>query len=67
MVWGKIFSTAIQVLLMWLRNRFDPEMIKLREVKQIRHAKEDTIEAIDDAIANDDSAALSALWRGLSS
>lgn len=66
MAWGAIFSTAIRVLLMWLENRFDPEMIKLRELKDIRHAKEDDIEAIDKAIADGNAADLSDIWRRLS-
>ena len=57
--------TAIKVLLMWLQNRFDPEMIKLRELKRIKDAKESDLEEIENAVANGDTAAISDIWRRL--
>ncbi len=63
---GELLGVALRVFLMWLRNRFDPEMIKFREIRDVRKAKEAQIEEIERAVADDDTAALSDIWRRLS-
>ena len=63
---GAIITTAIKVLLMWLQNRFDPEMIKLRELKSIRYAKEAELDEIEVAVSTGDTARVSELFRRLS-
>ena len=62
---GQIITLAIKVLLMCLQNRFDPEMIKLREVAKIKHAQEKDLEEIERAVAEDDTVAISNIWSGL--
>ena len=62
---GPIITTAIKVLLMWLQNRFDPKMIKLREVAKIKNAQEKDLAKIEKAVADGDTAAISDIWRGL--
>jgi len=62
---GEILRLAIQVLLMYLQNRFDPKMIKAREIVRIRHAKEKDLGKIEKAISTGNTAAISRIWRGL--
>lgn len=62
---GGLIGLVIRVFLMWLRNRFDPDMIRLRDLKAIRSAKEEDLAAIDRAVADDDVVAISTLWQRL--
>ena len=65
MGWGQLVGPAIRVFLMWMRNRFDPEMIKMREISRLKELKEDDIEKVENAIVNDDCVALAGLLRDL--
>jgi len=62
---GELIVLGIRVFLKWLQYRFDPDMIKFREITRIRHAKEKDCAEIDYALATDDTVALSAIWREL--
>jgi len=62
---GKLIGLAIRAFLTWFINRNDPEMIKFRELKRIKHAKDEQIEEIDKALAGGDTLAIATLWREL--
>ncbi len=62
---GELIVLAIKVVLYKLANLWDPDMVKMREVKRIRHAKEKDREEIDKALIDGDTASLSVIWARL--
>lgn len=56
---------VLRLVIMWLQHRYDPKMVRLRELTKVKEANDVERIAIEKAVADGDTAALSRIWDGL--
>lgn len=61
MDWGLL----VRLVLFWLRNRYDPDMIRFRELKRVKEANEIETIAIEAALARGNTVVISRIWSGM--